>query len=410
MAKRAGTGAAGFPVMERKLRLGIVGGGRGAFIGRVHANGAQLSNRWELVAGALSSDPAVARQSGAEWQLPPDRIYDSYIAMAEAEAARPDGIEAVAITTPNDSHHAICAAFMERGIDIICDKPLTTNLADALDLVARQRRTGLVFGVTHGFAAHAMVRQARAMVAAGELGEVRQVHVEFFQDWAMGPFRRDQKGARWRIDPKRSGPAFTTGDVGTHAHHLASFVSGLELTRLRAELHVCGAPKPLDDTAFMALRFAGEVPGTLMVSQAAAGNDGGLRIRVFGTKAGIAWDQELPELLHFNPVGGPRQVITRGVGAGARPEAERLVRVPRGHPEGWVDAWAHLYTELAVAIEARRAGRRLRRGLVDYPTVLDGARGVRFIEAAVQSHADGGTWVDCRLPENSPARPSPSRR
>jgi len=379
-----------FPPAGRRLRLGIVGGGRGAFIGPVHANGARLSNRWELVAGALSSDPGAARQAGKAWFLPDDRTYTDYRAMAASEAARPDGIDAVAITTPNATHHPIARSFMEHGIDVISDKPLTTTLADALDLVALQRSTGLVFGVTYSFAGHAMVRQARQMVAEGALGRVRQVHVEYLQEWAI-----DLTDA-WRLDTAKAGPAFTTGDIGTHAHHLACFVTGLEMTALRADFHVAGSPKPMEDTAFMQVRF-GDVPGTLMVSQAAAGTHCGLRLRVFGEKAGLEWEQEIPEYLRFAPLGEPPQTISRGFGAGMGREASRFVRMPRGHPEALTDAWANIYTEFAIAIEARREGRALPQGLLRYPDVVDGARGVRFVECAVASAAAGGTWVNCGL-------------
>jgi predicted dehydrogenase len=375
----------------------MVGGGRGSFIGPVHANGARLSGRWDIVAGALSSDPEVARASGRDWLLAEERVYSDYRRMAAAEAARPDGIDAVAITTPNGTHHAIARAFMERGIDVISDKPLTTTLDDAYDLVALQRRTGLVFGVTYSFAGHAMVRQARQMVAEGMLGAVRQVHVEYFQDWAMAPVADGDKGAGWRLDRSRVGAAFTTGDIGTHAHHLACFVTGLEMTALRAEFHVTGAPKPLEDTAFMSVRFEGDVPGTLMVSQAAAGTQCGLRLRVFGDKAGLEWDQENPETLRFARFGEPAQIISRGFGAGMGTEATRFVRMPRGHPEGLTDAWGNIYTEFAIAIEARRAGIALAPGLLRYPDVVDGARGVRFVEAAAASAAANGAWVDCRL-------------
>ena len=382
---------AAFPKPGRRLRLGIVGGGRGSFIGPIHASGARLSGRWELVAGVLSSDPATALASGREWLLPEDRIYAGYAAMAAAEAARPDGIDAVAITTPNHTHHAVARAFMERGIDVISDKPLTTTLADALDLVRLQRDTGLVFGVTYSFAGHAMVRQARQMVAEGAIGAVRQVHVEYFQEWAI-----DLADA-WRLDTAKVGPAFTTGDIGTHAHHLACFVTGLDMTALSAEFFVTGSPKPLEDTAFMRVRFEGGVPGTLMVSQAAAGTQCGLRLRVFGETAGLEWDQENPEYLRFTVVGEPARTISRGFGSGMGGEASRFVRMPRGHPEALTDAWANLYTEFAVAIEARRDGRTLPANLLRHPTVLDGARGVRFIEAAVASAAAGGAWTDCRL-------------
>jgi predicted dehydrogenase len=317
--------------------------------------------------------------------------------MAAREAARPDGIEAVAVTTPNASHHEACIAFLDRGIDVICDKPLTTRLVDALDLVDRQRRTGLVFGVTHAFAAFAMVRQAREMVRADELGRIRHVHVEFTQDWAVAPIAPDHKGGQWRIDRELAGPSFTTADIGVHAQHMACFVTGMEMTRLRAELHVCGADKPLDDTAFMHVRYDDTVPGTLFVSQAAAGMDCAMRLRIFGNKAGLDWDMQVPEILRFNRLNAPAQTIVRGPGAGMSAAASRFNRQPRGSPQALIDAWASLYTEFAIAIEARRAGSQLPPDLLAYPTVIDGARGVKFVEAAIESHQAGGAWVDCRL-------------
>jgi predicted dehydrogenase len=385
-----------FPPPRRRLRLGMVGGA-GGFIGPLHADGARLSGRWDIVAGALSSDPDRALAAGKDWNLPADRTYRSYGEMAAAESGRRDAIDAVAITTPNDTHHPISVAFLERGIDVICDKPLTTTLADALDLVARQQRTGLVFGVTHGFAAFAMVRQAREMVRAGELGRIRQILVEFSQDWAVAPITPDRKGQYWRIDPARAGPSFTTADIGVHAFHMACFVSGLEATRLRADLHVLGAPKALDDTAFMQLRFGDDVPGTLWVSQAAAGEDCNIRLRIFGDKAAIDWSHEDPDKLRFKPLNEPPRLIARGPGAGMNAAGLRFSRVPRGNPQGWIDAWAGLYTEFAVAVEARRDGIALPAGLLDFPTVVDGARGVKFLEAALESHHHDGAWVDCRL-------------
>ena len=400
MSKNGASGAAEdpFPEPSRRLRLGLVGGGRGSFIGRIHANGARLSGRWDVVAGALSSDPERARLSGRDWLLADDRVYADYRHMAEAEAGRPDGIDAVAVTTPNATHHAVARAFLEAGIDVICDKPMTATLAQALDLVDLQKRTGLVLGVTYSFAGHAMVRQARQMVAEGALGTIRQIHVEFFQDWAIAPASGGGKGAAWRLDPAVAGPAFTTGDIGTHAHHLACFVSGLELTALRAEFHVSGAPKPMEDTAFMHLRFAGDVPGTLMVSQAAAGTRCGLRLRVFGDRAGLEWEQESPETLRVTEVGAPARIIARGYGGDMGHEATRFVRLPVGHPEGLTDAWANIYTEYAVAIEARRSGTSLPPDLLRGAGAVEGARGVRFVEAAAESAAQGGSWVDCRLP------------
>jgi predicted dehydrogenase len=302
-----------FPPPSRLLRLGFVGGGQGALIGEVHANGARLSNRWQVVAGALSSDPERARRSGKEWMLSADRIYTDFREMAAQEAARNDGIDAVVIATPNHLHHAVASAFMDAGIDIICDKPLTTNLPDALDLVRRQKETGLVFGVTYAYASHAMVRQARAMIQGEMLGDVRQIHVEYFQEWAIN--LSDEEGQRpWRLDPVKVGSAFTVADIGTHAVHLAAFATGKNVDEVRALFAVSGRPKALEDTAFMHLRFEGGIPGTLMVSQAAAGTQCGLRLRVFGTKAGLEWNQENPEFLHFTPVDQPTQVIGRGYG------------------------------------------------------------------------------------------------
>jgi predicted dehydrogenase len=381
------------PPSSRRLRLGMVGGGEGAFIGEIHAMGARLSNRWDIVAGALSSDPERARRSAADWYIAADRAYGSYREMAEVESARPDGIDAVAITTPNHLHHAVACVFLDHGIDVISDKPLTTSLADAIDLVDRTHRAGVVFGVTHAFAAYPMVRQARAMVAAGELGALRQIHVEYVQDWLTEPLPEDHKQGSWRLDPARSGPVGCTGDIGTHAHHLATFVSGRRMTRLRAELLVCGFPKALDDTVFVSARYEGDVPGLLWATQVAPGNPCGLRLRLYGARAGLEWDQENPEVLKLDVFGEATRLLSRGVGAGIGPAALRLTRTPRGHPEGWIEAWANVYAELAVAIDARRNGSAVPPGVLAYPTVEDGARGMQFIEAVVRSDKAGSDWV-----------------
>jgi predicted dehydrogenase len=383
-----------FPAAQRRLRIGMVGGGR---IARVQAMAIRLSNRWDLVAGALSSDPATARALGVEWELPPERAYESYQAMAAAEAARPDGVDAVAIATPNLSHHPIARAFLDAGIDVVCDKPLTTTLEDALDLVRRTRAAGLIFGVTHAYAAYPMVRQARALIAAGELGRLRQIHVEYVQEWMAAEAVTAMKHVQWRQDPAQSGATACTADIGTHAHHLACFVSGLEMTSLRAELLVCGAPKRLDDTVFVQARYGGDVPGLLWATQVAPGNFVGLRLRIFGERGGLEWDQENPDFLKVSRLGAPAQLYRRGFGSGVDPAAERLTRVARGNTEGWLEAWANLFTEFAVAIAARREGRVLPAGLVQHPTVEDGARGMQFIDAVVSSHAAGGAWVDCAL-------------
>tara|TARA_B110000114_G_scaffold6985_1_gene7111 strand:- start:1472 stop:2653 length:1182 start_codon:yes stop_codon:yes gene_type:complete len=382
-----------FPTPSRRLRLGFVGGGQGALIGQVHANGARLSNRWDIVAGALSSNSERAKASGKAWLLADDRVYSDYREMARAEAAREDGIEAVSIVTPNHLHAPIAKAFMDVGIDVISDKPLTTTLEEALSLAKAQDDSGVVFGVTYAYSAHVMVRQAQAMVRGGDLGDIRQIHVEYFQDWAMD-ITDQGDNAPWRLNVAQNGPSFTVGDIGTHAEHLARFVSGLRIEAVRADFHVTGQPKALEDTAFMQLRFEGGVPGTLMVSQTMAGSQCGLRLRVCGTKASLEWHQEQPEFLHLRAIGAPEQIISRGHGAGMSPATERLLRMPRGHPEALTDAWANLYLEFAVAIQARREGRELPTDFLAYPTIADGVDGMRFVEAAIKSNLTDA-WVSC---------------
>ena len=382
-----------FPTPSRRLRLGFVGGGQGALIGQVHANGARLSNRWDIVAGALSSNSERAKASGKDWLLADDRVYSDYLEMARGEAAREDGIEAVSIVTPNHLHAPIAKAFMDVGIDVISDKPLTTTLEEALSLAKAQDDSGVVFGVTYAYSAHVMVRQAQAMVRGGDLGDIRQIHVEYFQDWAMD-ITDQGDDAPWRLNVAQNGPSFTVGDIGTHAEHLARFVSGLRIEALRADFHVTGQPKALEDTAFMQLRFEGGVPGTLMVSQTMAGSQCGLRLRVCGTKASLEWHQEQPEFLHLRAIGAPEQIISRGHGAGMSPATERLLRMPRGHPEALTDAWANLYLEFAVAIQARREGRELPTDFLAYPTIADGVDGMRFVEAAITSNITDA-WVSC---------------
>ena len=383
-----------FPLTSRRLRLGFVGGGQGALIGEVHANGARLSNRWDIVAGALSSNPERAKASGKAWLLADDRVYSDYREMAQAEAAREDGIEAVSIVTPNHLHAPIAKAFIDVGIDIISDKPLTTSLEEALNLAKLQNESGVIFGVTYAYSAHVMVRQAQAMVRCGDLGDIRQIHVEYFQDWAMD-ITDQGDNAPWRLNVAQNGPSFTVGDIGTHAEHLARFVSGLRIDAVRADFHVTGKPKHLEDTAFMQLRFEGGVPGTLMVSQTMAGSQCGLRLRVCGTKASLEWHQEQPEFLHLRAIGAPEQIISRGHGAGMSPATERLLRMPRGHPEALTDAWANLYLEFAVAIQTRREGTDLPKDFLAYPTIADGVDGMRFVEAAIKSNQTEA-WVSCR--------------
>jgi predicted dehydrogenase len=379
--------------LGRRLRLGMVGGGRGAFIGGVHRIAARLDDRWELVAGALASDPERARASAADLFIPPDRAYASFAQMAQAEAKRPDAIDAVSIVTPNHLHHPAAKAFLEAGIHVICDKPLTTTLADARDLVATVRRTGLVFGLTHNYSGYPMVRQMREMVAAGELGEIRVVQMRYAQDWLTTRLElTGQKQAEWRTDPMRSGAAGCLGDIGTHAYHLAAFVTGLTCVELAADLTIFLEGRPLDDNVHIMLRYANGARGLLWASQVAPGNENGLALCVYGARAGLEWQQEHPNQLRHAIHGEPPRTITRG-GPGSGRAAAHATRIPAGHPEGYLEGFAQLYTDLAEQVGARLEGRAPDPASLLVPTVEDGAEGVAFIAAAVESGRRNGAWV-----------------
>ncbi len=391
------SGSAGGTV-ARRLRLGMVGGGQGAFIGAVHRIAARLDDRYELVAGALSSDPGRAKASAAELHIAPDRAYGSFAEMAKKEAGRDDGIDVVAIVAPNHVHHAACLPFIDAGIHIICDKPLTTTLADALDLVERVRKAGIVFALTHNYTGYPMVRQARAMVAGGDLGRIRVVQAEYAQDWLTTQLEATgQKQAEWRTDPARSGPAGCVGDIGTHAMNLATYVTGLELEAVSAELTAFVEGRPLDDNAGMLLRFNDGARGMLWSSQVAVGNENNLRLRVYGEDGGLEWAQEDPNHLTFTRFGEKPQVLSRNSGA-LSDAAGHAARVPAGHPEGYLECFAVLYRDVAEQITARLAGRQPDPLACQVPTAEDGARGVRFIEAAVASSRQNGSWVDTKMP------------
>jgi len=380
------------------IRYGMVGGGQGAFIGGVHRIAARMDGEFRLVAGALSSDPERAKASGVDLGLDPDRSYTSFAEMAKAEAKRPDGIEAVAIVTPNHVHFPAAKAFLEAGIHVICDKPLTSTLADAKKLAALVDKTGKVFVLTHNYTGYPMIRQAREMVAKGVLGDVRVVQVEYPQDWMTEKVEdTGSKQAVWRADPAKSGAGGALGDIGTHAFNLARFVTGLELDSLAADLASFVPGRLLDDNAHVMLRFkakgrAAAAKGLLWASQVAPGNENALRLRVYGTKGGLEWEQEHPNHLWFTPFGQEKRLVTRG-GAGAGPAAARVSRVPSGHPEGYLEGFANIYAEAARAIRAaRRKGGKPPRNVV-FPTVHDGVEGVAFVEACVKSSGKNGAWV-----------------
>lgn len=375
-----------------RIRLGMVGGGAGAFIGGVHRMAARLDNRFELVAGALSSSAEKAQASGRELGLTEDRIYSSYKDMAIREARLKNGIEAVSIVTPNHVHYEAAKEFLRRGIHVICDKPLTSTLADAKKLKKVADESGALFVLTHNYTGYPMVRQAREMIANGDLGDLRVVQVEYAQDWLTEAVEATgAKGAVWRTDPAQSGLGGATGDIGTHAFNLTSFVTGLTLDSLAADLDSFVEGRRLDDNAHVMLRFAGGAKGMLWCSQVAPGNENALRLRVYGTKGGVEWAQEDPNYLWFTPFGEQKRLITRG-GAGTGSASARVTRVPAGHPEGYLEAFAAIYSEAANAIEAHRNGKKPDSAVI-YPTVDDGLKGVAFIDACVRSSQKNGGWV-----------------
>lgn len=370
-----------------RIRLGMVGGGNDAFIGGVHRIASRIDDQYELVAGALSSTPEKSRASGEALGLP--RIYDDFKQMAIREARRKDGIEAVSIVTPNHVHYQAAREFLKRGIHVICDKPLTSTLADAKKMVKAVESSDALFILTHNYTGYPMVRQAREMVAAGEIGSIRVVQVEYPQDWLT--IEQDFKQAEWRTDPARSGAGGSTGDIGTHAYNLACFITGLEAEELAADLEAFVPGRQVDDNAHVMLRFKGGAKGMLWSSQVAPGNENALRIRVYGETGGLEWAQEDPNYLWFTPFGEPKRLITRG-GAGAGAAAARMSRVPPGHPEGYLEGFANIYTEAAKAILARRTGETAAADVV-FPTVVDGLKGVSFVDACVRSSRRNAAWT-----------------
>jgi predicted dehydrogenase len=374
----------------------MVGGGEGAFIGAVHRLAARLDDHYELVAGALSSTVEKSRRSGKLLGLATDRIYDDFEAMAKAEARRPDGIEAVAIVTPNHVHAAPTYAFLKAGIHVICDKPLTTSLAEAKRMKVAVEKSGLVFALTHNYTGYPLVRRMREMVQGGKLGEIRLVQAEYPQDWLTQSVETTgNKQAEWRVDPKRSGAGGSLGDIGTHAFNLADYVTGLELAELSADLSSFGAGRQLDDNAQILLRYANGARGSLWASQVAPGNENGLRIRVYGTKGGLHWVQAEPNHMLWSPFGESTRIVTRG-GPDSGAVAARVTRVPPGHPEGYLEGFANLYSEIAEAIRAAKAGRKPDKAS-HFPTIDDGVKGLAFIEAAVKSSRANGKWT--KLPK-----------
>ena len=379
-----------------RIRLGMVGGGRDAFIGGVHRIASRIDGHYELVAGCFSSTAEKSQASGRDLGLDPKRVYDDFTAMAQREARLKDGIDAVAIVTPNHVHWPAAREFLKRGIHVICDKPLTSTLADAKKLAKSAESSGALFVLTHNYTGYPMARQARQMVREGVLGDIRVVQAEYPQDWLSDKLEdTGQKQAGWRTDPAQSGAGGSIGDIGTHAMNLAQFVSGLEIDEIAADLTAFVDGRQLDDNANVMIRWKGGAKGMLWSSQVAPGNENALKVRVYGTKGGLEWSQEDPNYLWYTPLGEPKRLITRG-GAGSGGDAGRVTRIPPGHPEGYLEGFANIYTEAAHAIRAIKAGEEIPYDVV-FPTVQDGVKGVAFVDACVRSSKRNGAWVKLNI-------------
>jgi len=373
---------------SNRIRLGMVGGGRDAFIGGVHRIASRIDDRFDLVAGCFSSTPEKSQASGADLGVAADRTYDSYVDMAKREARLKNGIEAVSIVTPNHLHYPVAREFLKRGIHVICDKPLTSTLPDARKLVKAAEASDALFILTHNYTGYPMARQARDMIANGDLGKIRVVQAEYPQDWLTED--EQNKQAQWRTDPDQAG-AGCIGDIGVHAYNLACFMSGLDIEELSADMHTFVDGRRVDDNCHVMIRWKGGAKGMLWSSQVSPGNENALRIRIYGTKGGLEWAQENPNQLWFTPFGEPKRLITRG-GAWSGAAAGRVTRVPPGHPEGYLEGFANIYTEAADAISAKRTGRATPDDVI-FPTVQDGLKGVAFINACQRSTARNAAWV-----------------
>jgi predicted dehydrogenase len=387
--------------LNRKLRMGLVGGGQGAFIGKVHSIAAILDNRATLVAGALSGDPARAKASAPDYDIPPDRAYGSYQEMVAAEAKRPasERIDFVSVATPNHTHFEISRAFAEAGFNVLCDKPMTFDLAQAEELARVVQRTGVVFALTHNYTGYPLVRQARDMVLGGELGEINAVRATYLQGWLRKRLETEgQKQAGWRTDPKRSGAAGCFGDIGTHAYNLGRFITGLLPEQVSCHLKTFEPGRALDDYGTAFLRYANGAVGTVTASQISHGRENDLWIEVDGTKGSLEWHQEEPNKMFLRINGKPHQTYTRAGGPYLGAVAAAAGRIPSGHPEGYFEAFANVYTAAYADIVARAAGQKFDAARSLYPNVADGVDGMNFITQCVASSAENGAWRSLKHP------------
>lgn len=383
--------------VNRKLRMGMIGGGQGSFIGAVHRIAAALDQQIDLVAGVFSRDAANSAETGRRLHIAPERIYTDYAAMAAAEAALPADrrIDFVAIVTPNNAHFGPSKAFLEAGIHVVCDKPLSLTLDEAEELVGVVERSGLVFALTHNYTGYPLVRHARRLFQSGQMGTVRKVIVEYLQDWLMEPQeKRGSKQAAWRTNPAESGIGGALGDIGTHALNLVEYVTGDPATAICADTSIFLPDRQLDEDVNALLRFSGGGKGVLTVSQIATGEENGLRLRVYASEGAILWAQENPNELHIYRHGKPRETLTRGHGEYLSQDATSATRIPTGHPEGYLEGFANIYVGAVEAIRRHIAGDPMSRAEYRFPTVYDGLRGMQFIYKAVESASKGAVWVD----------------
>ena len=379
--------------LGRRLRLAVIGGGPGSFIGGMHRMAARIDDRYELVAGVLSSDPERAITRAKEIGLQEDRGYISVVQMLDAERQKEDGADVVAIMTPNDSHFEYAMAALDHGFDVICDKPMTNTAEEAQTLHENVVKSKRIFCLTHNYTGYPMTRQARAMVSAGELGIIRLVQVEYVQGGKADESKPDPTtGSRsWKYDPARSGPSLVMGDIGTHAHNLLRFISGLEVTEVCAERGAIVPGRKVDDYAGALLRLENGARGCFWVTQAAAGVENSLKIRVSGTKGSLEWLQELPQILTIKPLGAPAQTRTSN-GPGILPLSARSSRMAAGHPEGFSGGFANLYKDAAEAVASRIAGKEADPLALHFPTSADGLAGVLFVDAVIRSSNNGSCW------------------
>ena len=381
---------------SRKLRMGMVGGGQGAFIGAVHRVVAALDQQIEVAAGCFSRDPENTQETGRQLYLNPARCYDTYEEMAQKEAALPadQRIDFVTIVTPNNLHFPIAETFLKAGFHIVCDKPMTFTLQEAEALVKLVEESGLVFALTHNYTGHPLIRHARSLFQSGEMGTVRKVIVEYLQDFLMVPHEKlGQKQAAWRVDPAQSGEGGTLGDVGSHCVNLLEYVTGDPIIQLCADKSTFLPDRQLDEDVNALLRFKGGGKGMLTISQIATGEENGLTLRVYGSEGAILWAQENPNYLQFYKYGQPRQTLTRGQEYLSDP-AKGSTRIPTGHPEGYLEAFATIYCGVAEALRRHIEGNPMKTEEYDFPTVYDGLRGMQFISKAVQSATEGSVWVE----------------